>query len=82
MKGILTFFINMQPDSKENPKVVIEILKEINKDLFEKITSECGYHIAFFPTFNESCRVEKIDFDKSTQDLLSNTFLQENTKDV
>ena len=54
MKGILTFFINMQEDSKEDPRIIVDVLRDVNKDLFEKITLESGYHIAFFPTFKEA----------------------------
>lgn len=63
MKGILTFYLNF-PDFKQDIPTVIEIFRQCNKELFAEIESEIGYKICVVPASQESCRIEKIDFDK------------------
>lgn len=64
MKGIITFYINYQPGLGQVAEQCIEVFRSCNKDLIEKIHNETGYHVAVIPTTNESCRLERMDFDK------------------
>lgn len=62
MNGMIVFYINFQDG--DNHQAAIEMLRTVNKAVFDKITSETGYEIAIFPTKHEACRIEKIDMDK------------------
>lgn len=63
MLGIITFYINIHPEQGQELQQTVEIFKQCNKELFEKI-NDSDYIIAVVPTTKEACRVEKIDFDK------------------
>jgi hypothetical protein len=69
MKGIITFYINYHPEENQNPKDLVELFKEINKDLLENINKEQKYGIAIIPTTKESCRIDKINFLNNDDDM-------------
>lgn len=64
MKGIVTFYINIHPSEGQDIATVIELFKQQNKEVFDKINQESDYVAAIVPTTKEACRVEKVDFDK------------------
>jgi hypothetical protein len=64
MQGIITFYINFHPDLGQDVEKTIEIFKQMNKDLIDHINKDSGYLVAIVPTTKESCRIEKVDFDK------------------
>lgn len=63
MKGIITCFVNFAEtavDAEKDQK--FQYLQAINKDLFTMLRKD-GYEIMFVPTYNESTRMEKLDFE-------------------
>ena len=64
MQGIITFYINWHPDIGQDHQQTIELFRQANKDLIEEIHSTTGYKVCVVPTTKESCRIEKVDFDK------------------
>jgi hypothetical protein len=71
--GLIMFYINYRPEDGEDVKKRKELLWECNKEIFDKIQSETSYRIAVVPTTKESCRVEKMDFDKPYPRYLAKT---------
>lgn len=63
MKGLIIFYINF-PAVESDQRQGIDFLKQINKDVFDKILNETDYEVMIFPTVKEACRVEKIDFSR------------------
>lgn len=65
-KGILVFYINYFPDSGQKVEDIINIVRQQNKDLIDKLegNGEGDYKVMFVPTTKEASRVEKIDFDQ------------------
>lgn len=64
MQGIFTFYINWHPDIGQDHQQTIDLFKQVNKDLIEQINTTTGYTVCIVPTTKESCRMEKVDFDK------------------
>jgi hypothetical protein len=62
-QGIVTFYINVNPDEGLDVTQTIELFRAANKELIEA-TKDSDYQIAIVPTTKEACRVEKVDFDK------------------
>ena len=60
MKGIIVFYVNVE--DAENETDYLKIAKSVNSSLLERLTA-AGYEAMFVPVTNESCRVEKVDFD-------------------
>lgn len=63
MQGIVTFYVNVNPDEGLDVTQTIELFRNANKELLES-AKESDYQIAIVPTTKEACRVEKVDFDK------------------
>lgn len=66
MKGILIFYMNYKPDlgqTREHSEELINIVREQNQNLIDKIQSETDYNVMFVATCGEACRVDKVDFD-------------------
>lgn len=74
MKGMFIFYVNVTDEQKSMSEIV-DYIKQTNKQVFEKINKELDYEIAFFPTFKEACRVEKIDIEKPFPRFPSNVHL-------
>lgn len=67
MKGILAIYINFNPEQHgaASTEVVMELFKKVNRDLLDKIKSDLGLHAMYIPAMNESCRIERVWFNKS-----------------
>lgn len=64
-KGLVVFWVNLHPDMGQDTRETLELVKEMNKPLLDHMTTEDGrYRFLFIPTFKESTRIEKIDFDE------------------
>lgn len=64
-KGLVVFWVNLHPDTGQDPRTTLEMTREMNKPLFDLMQNEDGrYRFMFVPTFKESTRIEKIDFDE------------------
>lgn len=61
MKGILVVYVNYHEG--EDPRVKTDHWRAQNSELQQSL-KEMGYHVMFIYSTKESCRVEKIDFDK------------------
>lgn len=64
MDGIVTFYINVHPESGADIEKTLELFRIHNKDMMDDINTKSGYRVMVVPTVKEGCRVEKIDFDK------------------
>lgn len=73
MKGIVVLYINFYPDHNQDITQIIKLIKETNKELFDKINDGMDYQVMLVPTTKEACRVEKIDFDKPFPRFLNKT---------
>lgn len=63
MKGFITCFVNFaETATNEQKDEKFHYIQAINKDLFVMLKKD-GYEIMFVPTYNESTRMEKLDFD-------------------
>ena len=62
MKGILTFYVKYVPDKGETPEQVIDLIKSLNSEVFEKIKEDGEYLVMFVPTTGESSRLERTEF--------------------
>jgi hypothetical protein len=61
MKGLVTFYVNYDPEKGEKVEPLFDIIRDQNKELIT-ILEEDGYKVAFVPVCGESARVEKMDF--------------------
>lgn len=64
MKGFIVFFVNFFPEQGQDVEATINVIRNQNKAIIDKITTETGYEVMFVPTTKEATRVEKVDFDK------------------
>lgn len=64
MNGIINFYINTHPELSQDPQQMIDLFRANNKEIIDKLSNEAGYIAMIIPITNESCRVEKIDFNK------------------
>lgn len=62
MKGIMTFYMNVEEVEGGKEQDYLNLMKQTNADLIAKLESE-GYGVMIVPVEKESSRVEKIDFD-------------------
>ena len=64
-KGLVIFWVNLHPDMGQDTRETLEMVKDANKSLVDYMATEDGrYRFLFVPTFKESTRIEKIDFDE------------------
>lgn len=64
-KGLVVFWVNLHPDMGQDTITTLGMIREMNKPLLEYLATEDGrYRFLFVPTFKESTRIEKIDFDE------------------
>lgn len=75
MKGIVVFYINFYPEHNQDITQIVKLIKETNKELFDKINEGMDYQVMLVPTTKEACRVEKIDFDKPFPRFIAKTHL-------
>ncbi len=60
--GLVVFWVNLHDATDVLSKLAM--IKEMNKPLFELLSTKDGrYEFLFIPTFKESTRIEKIDYD-------------------
>lgn len=72
-KGILTFYVNYVPDSGMTVETTIDLIRNYNKELFDKLKAEGNYEICFVPTTKEASRIEKLDFATPSPRSLANS---------
>lgn len=63
LNGIIVFYINFFPENGQDAETTINLVRNQNKALEERV-KESGYDLMFVPTTKEASRVEKIDFDQ------------------
>jgi len=63
-KGLVVFWINLHPDMGQDTRSTIEQVRESNKGLVDYMNEDGRYRFLWVPTFKESTRIEKIDFDE------------------
>jgi hypothetical protein len=65
MQGLIIFYLNFPtPEQLDNPQPLIDLTRRINQEVFDKVQKEADYQVVIVPCQKESCRFEKIDFDK------------------
>lgn len=64
MTGMFVFYVNYHPEIGQKPEDLIDVMRAQNKALFEYLDQQLGYGTMFIPVTKESCRVDKIDFEK------------------
>lgn len=65
MDGIVFVYVNFLPEtSREDQQAVIDLTVKMNQAVMERINKETDYQVMIIPCVKESCRVEKVDFDK------------------
>ena len=65
MDGIVFIYVNFLPDTtREDQQAVIDLTLKMNQSVMDKINKETNYQVMIIPSDKESCRVEKLDFDK------------------
>jgi hypothetical protein len=64
MKGLILIYVNFHPDLQQTPEGMLDLVRKTNSDLIRKLQDDAHYGCVLIPTTKESCRVEKIDFDK------------------
>lgn len=62
MKGIMTFYMNVEEVEDGKESEYLDLMKRTNADLIHKL-EESGYGVMIVPVEKESSRVEKVDFD-------------------
>ena len=62
MKGIMTFYMNVEEVDDGKESEYLDLMKRTNADLIQKL-EESGYGVMIVPVEKESSRVEKIDFN-------------------
>lgn len=62
-KGIITLYVNFHPEMMLDPVNVIELIRNINRDVLKRITDDGRYQLMIVPTTKEASRIEKIDYD-------------------
>jgi hypothetical protein len=62
-KGLVVFYINIYPDLGQQMEPTVQMLKEMNKPLIERLAEDGRYLCLFIPTVKEATRIEKIDYD-------------------
>lgn len=74
MDGIIFIYINFLPDtSSEDRQATIDLTIKLNQVVIDKITKDTNYQVMWVPSVKESCRVEKLDFDKPHPRFLPNS---------
>lgn len=72
-KGILMFYINYVPDSGVTVETTIDLIRNQNKELLDKLKAEGNYEVCFVPTIKEATRIEKVDFAAPFPRFLANS---------
>jgi hypothetical protein len=61
-KGFIVFYINYFPEQGQNVDDTINLIRNQNKALLDKLKEDGEYDVMFVPTVKEASRVEKVDF--------------------
>jgi len=62
MKGIITFYINVETAEEGKKLEFLSLMKQANTELIQKLEQH-GYWVMVVPVEKESSRIEKVDFD-------------------
>jgi hypothetical protein len=63
LKGVVVWFVNLYPDLGQSVEQTMQMVKEMNKPLIEKLVEDGQYVCLLVPTTREATRVEKIDYN-------------------
>ncbi len=63
LKGIVFFYVNLYPDLGQHVVSTMQMVKEMNKPLMDKLCEDGRYVCIIAPTTKEATRVEKVDYD-------------------
>ncbi len=63
LKGVVFFYFNLYPDLGQQVAATMQMIKEMNKPLIEKLSEDGRYVCILVPTTKEATRVEKVDYN-------------------
>jgi len=63
LKGVVFFYFNLYPDLGQQVTATMQMIKEMNKPLLDKLSEDGRYVCVMVPTTKEATRVEKVDYD-------------------